>query len=607
MRRSFKATLIAALAITCNAGFTCNGRYFAFYNRDGNALSYQQIDPALSPGTKSSHLHSFDGGNALAASMDYNVTQESTCTTNKIRPDLSNYWRPTLFWNGNNTGFYRVPEMFSKIYYKFGDDDRKFAGVSEFPEGFMMIAGNAMLRREPGVARTKPNPAVNWACLGPPGKKRIDRPGFPTGFTSCSEGFTGEIHFPTCWNGSPLDPNNPHAHMSYAIGSGTGIDVCPPGFQVKRFPEIFIEFWYNISSFDGHYSATDSPWVLSNGDPTGYSFHADFINGWQPGVLAKAMGTANASSSYCDCGCGCDDQKFQRDSCFGAMGINTNKDDYLNCAPKAIAVPGDDGAVLEKLPGCNPIQSGPADATMPVGEACNAVPAPTASDPPPPPSVVVMSPEPTSVVESGAVPTSAVVDMPSPPVETPSSVVDMPSLPIETPSSAAIDIPVPAPQPSALDPIIPDPSALPVIPIPSTINPVPAPGPEAIPPVPVLPSPIPPVQPTVIIPPVEKANLAQYQYQRECDAVAAVTITTTELVTLTVIPGRRTPVPTIEAQACGADGTVWRTVQEVVTVTVAAGERNVRRGRRRGMRYRSDRSNLTLICSNYCMMKLPLP
>lgn len=260
----------AVLAATASA-FDCSGPYFSFYNRGGQAMSYQRLDPALFPGTQSPHLHSFDGGNALTETMGFDTTQESTCTTARIKPDKSLYWRPTLFWNGNNTGYYRVPEQFTKIYYKFGDAGNEKASVSEFPEGFRMIAGDPFKRSDDGN-----NPGgIKWSCMSDSG--RIDTVGFPKGFTSCNQGFATEITFPACWNGNDMDPKNPSDHMAYPTNNGKGIDACPDGFKKARFPTIFIEFWYDIKSFDGQYGADDVPWVLAQGDPTGLGWHADFV------------------------------------------------------------------------------------------------------------------------------------------------------------------------------------------------------------------------------------------------------------------------------------------------------------------------------------------
>jgi hypothetical protein len=263
--------LTAGLAATVSA-FECHGNYFSFFNRAG-PMSFQRLDPGAYPGIESPHLHSFDGGDALSASMGFDTTQDSSCTTARIKPDKSLYWRPTLFFK-NETGFYRVPETASKTYYKSGDDD-KWANVTEFPEDFNMIAGDQMKRSDGD------NPAgVRWGCHQPDGREdKIFDPGFPTGFTSCSYGFASEATFPSCWNGKKMDPSQPSAHMAYpTTTSGVGIENCPTTHRVARFPTIFMEFWYDISSFDGQYSADSAPWVLSTGDPTGYGFHADFVS-----------------------------------------------------------------------------------------------------------------------------------------------------------------------------------------------------------------------------------------------------------------------------------------------------------------------------------------
>lgn len=362
--KTYAFALAASFAAT-GAAFDCSGPYFSFYNRGGPSMSYQRLDPALYPGVESPHLHSFDGGNHISASMTFADTQAADCTTARIKPDKSNYWRPTLFWNGNGTGFYRVPDTYLKIYYKFGDSGNVKANVSEFPGNFRMIAGNAMLRHDDGVVGTNNGPGLQWSCKQP-NYQDVNAIGFPKGFTSCPDGFAAQLTFPSCWNGKDLDPSNPSAHMAYPTAGGLGLAACPSGFQVARFPSIFIEFWYDVSAFDNQYSADSIPWVLSMGDPTGYGFHADFLNGWEKGVLGKAT----ADTGYCNCGCGCGQTEME--TCFGTENVNDDSDaDFKSCSATP-EFPGDDGTHFTTLPGCNPIQSGPADATKVTGAGCSA-------------------------------------------------------------------------------------------------------------------------------------------------------------------------------------------------------------------------------------------
>jgi hypothetical protein len=362
------AALTAVLASTAAADF-CHGNYFSFYNRPGNAMSYQRVDPALQPGTASPHMHSFDGSNSVSALTNFAATQSSTCTTARIKPDKSLYWRPTLYFNGNDgngTGFHRVPEGKTKIYYKFGDGDN-WANVTGFPEDFNMIAGSPNKRAE------GENPAgVRWACHEPNNRnEKIFTKGFPSGFTNCTGGFASEVTFPSCWNGKPLDPKSPYDHMAYPSGfSGVGIENCPTTHRAARFPTIFIEFWYDINSFMDMYPADTAPWVLSNGDPTGYSFHADFLNGWEKGVLEKAI----AETGGCNCGCGCGDEEWKQ--CFGAANVNVEDDEWQKCSMMDTSSTSEAAAFVETLPGCNPLQYGPADATPVSGPGCAATAAP---------------------------------------------------------------------------------------------------------------------------------------------------------------------------------------------------------------------------------------
>lgn len=337
-------SLTAGFAATASA--QCVGNYFSFYNRPGSAMSYQRLDPGLFPGTQSPHLHSFDGGNGLSGSMGFADTQASDCTTARVKTDKSLYWRPTLFFT-NGTKFYRVPELSTKIYYKYGDGNN-WANVTAYPEDFNMIAG------------------VRWGCHEPDGSSTaIFANGFPKGFSTCKYGFASEVTFPSCWNGEKMDPANPNAHMAYPNGNaGVGIENCPTTHRAARFPTLFIEYWWDVTKFT--FGPDEVPWVLSNGDSTGYGFHGDFMNGWETGVLEKAV----SENDGCKCGCGCGQEEMEQ--CFGSDNVNKDSDESWASCSATEAYGGDDGSILDALPGCNPIQSGPASATAASGPGCTA-------------------------------------------------------------------------------------------------------------------------------------------------------------------------------------------------------------------------------------------
>ncbi|KAL8728112.1 MAG: hypothetical protein Q9181_005463 [Wetmoreana brouardii] len=345
--------VLAFLAALGTPTYAQRDYYFTF---GSSALVTESLDPLISPGSKSAHVHSVIGGSAFSASMDFGSTQTSKCTSVDIIPDKSNYWMPNLYFRGKDGKFTRVPEASPKhkVYYKYGGNgNTPDLERSEFPQGFRMMAGNTNLRSDDGSFGSAGN-QLNWQCHSRDNQRAT---GFPKGFTSCTGGYVGGLaatmRFPSCWNGQDFNKDAPMAHMAYPVNR-VGLAGCPVGFNKTRFPEVMIEYWLDVSQFDGQYGADEVPWVLSNGDPTGYGFHMDFLNGWEPGVLAKAMKTCNAGNTGFN---------LADPLCFGPGSIQDGKAKEACKIPPSVTE--DIGATnaLNQLPGCNPIQSGPALAT----------------------------------------------------------------------------------------------------------------------------------------------------------------------------------------------------------------------------------------------------
>ncbi|KAL8673984.1 MAG: hypothetical protein Q9168_001627 [Polycauliona sp. 1 TL-2023] len=357
---SFNAQAFALLAASVTS--VCAQRDY-YFNFGVSTLVRERLDPLLNPGAVSGHVHSILGGNAFAATMDFDTTQTSTCTTTEVVLDKTNYWVPSVYFHKDGK-FTLVPEQSHKIYYKYGDNGKPDLGRSEFPENFRMFAGNANLRSDDGSHGTG-GTQLNWQCHGPSTTEAI---GFPKGFTSCNGnnvgGLAATMRFPSCWNGQDFDKANPSAHMSYP-GTQAGTAGCPAGFQKARFPEVMIEYWLDIKQFDGQYGADEIPWVLANGDPLGYGFHMDFLNGWKVGALAGAMKTCNKGNTG---------DRLDTPQCFGAGAQQDS-----NSCTKASSVNEDIGlnGPLSQLPGCNPIQAGPGLATKPANCAGGPAAGPT--------------------------------------------------------------------------------------------------------------------------------------------------------------------------------------------------------------------------------------
>ena len=81
-----------------------------------------------------------------------------------------------------------------------------------------------------------------------------------------------DIHFPSCYDPSQgIDAYK--TNMKFPTKGN-----CPEGWEHK--PHLFYEVYWNTPLFADEWTPGQGkqPFVLSNGDPTGYSLHADFVS-----------------------------------------------------------------------------------------------------------------------------------------------------------------------------------------------------------------------------------------------------------------------------------------------------------------------------------------
>ncbi|KAF9737167.1 WSC domain-containing protein [Paraphaeosphaeria minitans] len=316
-------------------------------------LVRERLDPVVNNGTTAAHVHNIVGGSAFGPSMTYDLTQLAKCSSCTIKEDKSNYWTPQLYYHAQNGSFLPVPVVGNSddsnagmlVYYfqRPGFPNETLIG---FPAGFRMLAGDTNKRNFTGGLDAK---AVSYNCLGSNMAETNALPNY-----NCKDGLRVQIFFPSCWDGKNLDSADHRSHMSYFNGTEYNTGVCPsthPNHTISLFYEVlydtnrFADMWYNMSSGSNY-----QPFVFSNGDATGYGFHADFVNGWDVDVLQRATTECtNDSGNVEDCG---EVSQYSYDECNA-------------CKLPSVVDEKTDGWV-DRLPGCNPVSHGPDPATRPI-------------------------------------------------------------------------------------------------------------------------------------------------------------------------------------------------------------------------------------------------
>ncbi|KAK8859346.1 WSC domain-containing protein [Apiospora arundinis] len=325
----------------------------------------ERADPIQDPGMVATHMHTVMGSNAFNFSMDYAQTQTATCSTCKVTKDLSSYWVPNLYYHAQNGSFIPVKQSGGALIYYLQRTDEKDPefknGLIAFPKDFRMIAGDPTNRNNTNTLEQR---AVSFACLG------IDGPATPElPKHSCPAGLRTQLIFPSCWDGKNLDSPDHRSHMAYPSGVDTGF--CPPTHP-KRFITIFYEVTWSVDELKDQWYGDKQPFVFSHGDPDGYGYHGDFLNGWDVPTLQKAINECTDASGVVE---KCGAFQFRSDTDMAACKVLPRvhepvKGNNNTSSAKSDVDPNTPGAVLAALPGCNPIQPGPERAVHQAGGSC---------------------------------------------------------------------------------------------------------------------------------------------------------------------------------------------------------------------------------------------
>ncbi|MFN2590892.1 MAG: DUF1996 domain-containing protein [Actinomycetota bacterium] len=231
-------------------------------------------DPIVYPNQPAaSHPHDFFGSRDTNASSTPASLVASSGTTCTFPSDRSGYWIPQLMLSGQPV----VPTSVS-VYYRGPDWGYDSSQVQPLPPGLKVIAGNA------GATSKQPYTVTYWQC-GP--GSRI--PKSPTPY-DCSRypdtRLRAHLVFPSCWDGVSLDSSDHRRHMTYPVTKGAA--ACPSSHPVL-VARITAVVTYPIVDGSGA--------TLSSG--SSYSFHADFMNGWDQPTLIRLVDDCINAGVYC--------------------------------------------------------------------------------------------------------------------------------------------------------------------------------------------------------------------------------------------------------------------------------------------------------------------
>ncbi|OAQ95936.1 hypothetical protein LLEC1_02031 [Akanthomyces lecanii] len=452
----------AATALTSLLGVAAaakDERTFAVLHFTNKQLTIARADPIVNPGQPSTHVHHVLGGSNFGLSSTGEELKNSKCSTALIKGDNSNYWFPSLYFKDPKSGNLESVELFyANVYYFFEptNDD-----IKAFPTGLQMFTGDPTARTPPASGATSnfdaskgPINGIKWTC---PRSNIENNPGWPVnsngqkagmqdpgnkgegvGFPDVDcDGYASplraDIHFPSCYN--PKAGLTDYKNNMAWPKDNNGKEDCPEGWI--HVPHLFFEAYWNTPVFANRWEQGkgEQPFVLANGDATGYSLHADFMAAWDEPLLQNIIDTCNTGTGGMD-------------HCPGLTN-GLNKGDCTIESPVDETVTG----IMSKLPGNNPLTGwsygagdGGNQAPNPSqGQSSSAAPSPmpasSAAPSPIPVSSAPASSAPASSAPASSAPASTEPGSPAPASSSATNSLTPPSVtfaPIESSASSQI-------------------------------------------------------------------------------------------------------------------------------------------------------------------------
>ena len=243
-------------------------------------------DPIVYPNQQgAAHHHTFFGNTSTNFASDMNnmgMVGNSTCKGGLL--NLSSYWIPSMIDASTNTPV--LPDK-AIIYYKTGYVPAQY--ITAPPKGLRMIAGNSKANTEATSSNSY------YTCAG-----RTPFYGWKKSIPACNVGelMGVMVDFPQCWDGKNLDAPDHKSHMAYSQKSLTTANKCPTTHPIA-IPHISFNFSYRVTAINSH-----KLWRLASDNyssdlPSGFSGHADYVEGWNRQLINEMV--KNCLNKNLDC------------------------------------------------------------------------------------------------------------------------------------------------------------------------------------------------------------------------------------------------------------------------------------------------------------------
>jgi len=260
-------------------------------------LGDARIDPVISPGCLSDHVHTFYGASIISASTTYEDLRAAQGNSGNVEENPSLYWHPTVYQVEPSTGVRtKAPIWFASAYYVW-----ETGATTAWPNAFKMIAYSSTTPTEDSGPQefvgTGPFGKSNtkFECASPSTCERSDcsttNAFFPA--EACGE-LEVSFKMASCWDGVSTDSENHMSHVEYT-SDGAFDSQCPDSHPVK-IPQIHL--YFRIQNYQGgHHEFSDGTGV----------YHADYMSGWNQTFLQNLLDNCQNPSEAANPDAFCED------------------------------------------------------------------------------------------------------------------------------------------------------------------------------------------------------------------------------------------------------------------------------------------------------------